>query len=646
LRVVFDIEANGLENPTKVWLIVCKDLDTGTLHIFKRPSEDEHVKQSFLAFALGVNLWVGHHCLGYDYPVLNKLLGLDLGDFPSICRDTYVGSKLFDTLREEHSVESYGEEFGLPKLDFKDFSKYVEGMDDYCIRDVEITYRVHNKFARYYAQPYWHMAVDTEQRCQAFCASLTHNGFGFSVVRATKLLDRVNSELAVLDSRISEEFPSRPIETPVITPRVTKYGTLNRNDFRWLPDPSDLSDFTGGPFCRLIYRDFNPDSHKQRIEVLARAGWQPTEKTKTHIEVERQARRKDRDPAVDWDVRLKSLSVTGWKISETNLNTLPRSAPSSAKSLARRITVESRRRTLTEWLDLVGDDERIHGKFVGIGAWTQRMSHQNPNMANIANSHDLNGKEKYLGAEMRSLFIAPKGKLLVGVDADGIQMRILAHYIKDEEFTQSLVTGSKEHETDTHSLNKRVLGVCCKTRDAAKRFVYALILGAGVQKLAQILDASIPQAREALDRLLTRYQGWVTLRDETAKEDARRGFFVGLDGRRVRIFGDTISERQHLAMSGYLQNGESLIMKMATIRWMAYLASVPGWRLVNLVHDEWQTECDNDLDLALLIAQTQCRALKEVGEQLKLNCPLLGTYGKNHDDPKTWTIGSNWKVTH
>jgi len=278
------------------------------------------------------------------------------------------------------------------------------------------------------------------------------------------------------------------------------------------------------------------------------------------------------------------------------------------------------------------------------------MAHQKPNMANIPNTHDLDGKVKLLGAEMRSLFIAPKNRLLVGVDAEGIQLRIFAHYIDDEEFTNALVRGRKEDKSDPHSLNQRILGSICKTRAAAKRFIYALLLGAGLGKLAEILGVGRDQAELALQKLMERYTGFAHLKRTVITRDAKRGWFSGLDGRRINIPGLDVGERRHLAMSGYLQSGEAIIMKKARLSWKKKIDLIfpkeYNIKLVNFVHDEWQTEVPNDLMIAHQVAEIQCQSLVETGVELKLKCPLAGSYGENHNDPKTWTIGSNWKVTH
>lgn len=66
--------------------------------------------------------------------------------------------------------------------------------------------------------------------------------------------------------------------------------------------------------------------------------------------------------------------------------------------------------------------------------------------------------------------------------------------------------------------------------------------------------------------------------------------------------------------------------------------------LVNLVHDEWQTETPNDMTVALKVAKTQADSLRIVGEELKLNCPLAGSYW--NEDHQDYTIGVHWQQTH
>lgn len=761
MKIVIDIEANGLHNPTHIWVIVCRDYDTKELHIFRKVTEDDTERERFRSFAENVDCWIGHNILAYDMPVLANLLGISF-EYAK-CHDTFILSKLIDYSRASHSIEGYGEEFGLPKLEFTDWSSYSLEMEEYCVRDVDISEKIYDKYARYINNPKHDKAIKLEHSFQEIVTALRYNGFHFNKEKATELLTEVEDNLKGLDDEISKAFPPRLRLLREVHPTYTKHGTLHRKDFRHVLD-GDLSEYNGGPFSRCRWEEFNPSSHKQIIEVLHSAGWKPTNKTKTHIQIERELNLQrykktlDNEQKVWYNTRLEYLSKYGWKIDNDNLETLPENAPAPARTLAQRILLEARRRTLVEWLSLVwheieinkteligigineklmpiqsglkrnvlsekngevttssiqenvtdatiskdhmdfllktfleylknkkvsvssvkekqnsvlitviGQEQlegfsaalvtavsdglkstpikytlissRIHGDFQGIGAWSHRMSHQNPNTANIPTG------VKLYGDIMRSIWNVPEDRLLIGVDAEGIQLRIFAHYINDQEFTDALVKGKKEEKTDPHSLNQRVLGDVCSSRQIAKRFIYALLLGAGLGKLAEILSCSQEQAREALRRILERYAGFAYLKETTIPRDAKRGWFDGLDGRSVRIPGESTGDRRHLCMSGYLQNGEAIVMKLACLHWHRELTKLKiPFKIVNFVHDEWQTETVNDMDTALEIARIQSDSLRIVGEELNLNCPLAGSYW--NDDHHCYTIGKDWSTTH
>lgn len=668
MRVICDIEANGLEAPDKVWLIVCKDIDTDEYHIFRNPSLNPTEKERFHAFTKKVTKWIGHNWLEYDYPVLHRLLSFTLDNPAQSSLDTLIISRMVDYSRPAgHSIDAYGKEFGYEKLSFHKFTdKELEddnsalflSMEDYCKRDVDITHRVYDLHARFINDRTQYASIDLEQQFQLVVNSLHNAGFAFNTERARKLLEKVTEELNVLDTKIESAFPARLRLVREIHPKTTLHGTLNKSDFRWVRG-GDLSEYNGGPFCRCVWKSFNPSSHKQLIEVLAGADWEPIEKTQTHIDFERELRRassKRRTDQSDTPVlsqdeiaqRRDHLGKYGWKINEVNLATLPQKAPTPARLLAKRILLESRRRTLTEWLALVREDGRIHGRFYGIGAWTHRMAHQKPNVANIPNEFKEDGSVKLLGKEMRSLWQAPRKRLLVGVDAEGIQLRIFAHYVNDPMLIDALVKGDKKLKTDPHSYNRGVLNgpdgsEVCRTRQAAKRFLYALFLGAGIERLAHILGSSRTEAEDALARLLTAYPGFAFLKQNVIPADARRGYFIGIDGRRVPIPGSDVGERKHLCMSGYLQNGESVVIKRAAVIAAPQLAPLDAF-LVDIVHDEFQAESPNDMRIALQVAKILDDAIVAAGELYKLKCPMAGSYW--NDDHGDYTIGTNWMQTH
>ena len=156
-------------------------------------------------------------------------------------------------------------------------------------------------------------------------------------------------------------------------------------------------------------------------------------------------------------------------------------------------------------------------------------------------------------------------------------------------------------------------------------------MGAGVAKLAEVLDCSLREAEQARENFLARYPRYAYIRGEYSEEVWSCGYFIGLDGRKV------IPPSQHKLMSGLLQNGEAVLMKRANMIWRERLKkeSVP-FHQVNFVHDEWQTETVRDQGIARYIGEVQCDAIREAGEQLKLKCPMKGNF----------SIGRNWFETH
>jgi DNA polymerase-1 len=445
------------------------------------------------------------------------------------------------------------------------------------------------------------------------CNDLHDNGFGFDFDTAKTLHTDILAQLNTLKDELQAAFPPRTKLIREITPVLTKHGTLHQKDFRWTNDLSPYS--AGAPFSLIDFVPFNPGSPKQCVERLNAAGWRPTEKTKGHKTAERE---KDEE-------KLAHFKKYGWSIDETNLATLPATAPEAARKLVTWLLLDSRRSTLEEWFDAYNPTtKRIHGKFRHIGAWTGRMSHAGPNMANIP-SHG-----SAYGDDFRKLWRASDTNILVGVDADAIQLRILAHYMDDARFTAALVSGRKEDGTDAHTLNQLALGHSCRDRDTAKTFIYAWLLGAGTAKIGEILRCSAVDARDAVDSFLTYYPGLEELRRSLIPADASRGYFLGVDGRKV------VCDSEHLMLAGYLQNGEAVIMKQANLLWQKKLREEGIWfKQVNFVHDEWQVEV-SDLTTADRAGTIMIQSIVEAGEMFQLRCPLAGNS----------KVGSTWLDTH
>ena len=115
------------------------------------------------------------------------------------------------------------------------------------------------------------------------------------------------------------------------------------------------------------------------------------------------------------------------------------------------------------WLKLVKDG-RIHGRVNTNGAVTGRCTHSLPNLAQVPAC-----RVPY-GEECRALFIAKKGYSLVGVDASGLELRMLAHYLSSwdgGEYAKNILEG------DIHTVNQKAAKL--ETRDQAKTFILSLI---------------------------------------------------------------------------------------------------------------------------------------------------------------------------
>ncbi|KKK66533.1 hypothetical protein LCGC14_2963150, partial [marine sediment metagenome] len=111
----------------------------------------------------------------------------------------------------------------------------------------------------------------------------------------------------------------------------------------------------------------------------------------------------------------------------------------------------------TSQLKMVRKDGRIHGRVTTNGAVTGRMTHSSPNVSQT-------DKDK----RVRSLYIVPEGKKLVGVDADGLELRCLAHYLARYDkgaYTKVVLKGDKKKGTDMHTRTQQSIGMQPRQRE-------------------------------------------------------------------------------------------------------------------------------------------------------------------------------------
>ena len=273
------------------------------------------------------------------------------------------------------------------------------------------------------------------------------------------------------------------------------------------------------------------------------------------------------------------------------------------------MTLQKRVGMLKSWIDAVKDDGRIHGRVNTCGAVTGRMTHSSPNMAQIPSE-----------SEYRSCFTVPDGHKLVGIDASGLELRMLAHYMQDPDYTDLILNG------DIHTYNQKAAGL--PERNDAKTFIYAFLYGAGDAKIGSIIGGDARAGAKLKDQFL---KATPSLRKLLLKVQrlAAQGTLPALDGRRVRV------RSEHAALNTLLQSAGALVMKRALIIASQKLENYGyPYKLVAQVHDEFQVEVPEQY--AERVGVIFRNAIREAGRDFEMRCPLDGEY----------QIGDSWAETH
>lgn len=285
-----------------------------------------------------------------------------------------------------------------------------------------------------------------------------------------------------------------------------------------------------------------------------------------------------------------------------------------ARSVSEYLMLQKRYAQVHSWLEHVQDDGRVHGRVISNGAVTGRMTHQSPNMAQVPASHSP------YGHECRSCWTVPEGKKLVGFDASGLELRMLAHYMDDKEFTNVLLT------EDIHTRNQLAAGL--ETRPQAKTFIYAFLYGAGDAKIGTIVGGSAKDGADLKRRFLSNTPSLESLRNRVTRASGR-GYLTGLDGRRLRV------RSEHAALNTLLQAAGAIVMKQALVILDNYARQ---WKLdykfIGNIHDEVQSEVAADQAEKYGWLAVEC--LKAAGMEFNLRCPLDGEY----------KVGTTWAETH
>ena len=287
-----------------------------------------------------------------------------------------------------------------------------------------------------------------------------------------------------------------------------------------------------------------------------------------------------------------------------------------AKLLCRSFEITKLHGMLSDWITRASAsrDGRIHGSINPQGAVTGRMTASQPNLQQVSGD-----------PRARALFIPRDGWVQVGIDASGLEARLLANRMAawdNGEYGKLVVNG------DIHTHNQRQAGL--EKRDDAKTFFYALIYGAGNEKIGKIIGKGLNAGSALKKRFLDNMPALKKLIEKCEFQVAKKGTVTLLDEREVPC------RSKHSSLNVQIQGDGAVLMKVA----LAYLYQDLTKRFNNkfslmaTVHDEWQIECAPDI--ADQVGEAGVKAIRQAGKYLDCVVPMDGEY----------RIGKNWSECH
>jgi len=336
---------------------------------------------------------------------------------------------------------------------------------------------------------------------------------------------------------------------------------------------------------KVKYIPFNIASRKQIAERLMEKGWKPTKHT-------------DKGNVI------------------VNEETLSHIKMPEAQMFSRFFLLQKRTGMLKSWIKECHDDDKVRGRVMTLKTITGRMAHNSPNMAQVPASYSPYGKE------FRSLWTIsdPDNYNLVGTDASGLELRCLAHYMKDKEYIHEVVNG------DVHTANMKMAGLT--NRDQAKTFIYAFLYGAGPAKIGKVVGGGAAQGRELIESFLSNMPALKRLRTQVT-EAATQGSIKGLDGRWLQI------RSAHAALNTLLQGAGAIICKEWLVQMTKQINETKlNAKLVGSIHDEYQFEVS--IEDTPQFCEITKQAILDTEKILGVICPLDSEY----------KVGKTWAETH
>lgn len=626
MKVVFgDLEANGLlQEATKVHCGVFKEM--GGKVVKFRPSQVEEM----LRYLDTVDVLIMHNGIGYDKPLLEKLYKYT---FKGKLVDTLIMSRLlnpkriipFNCLNKKagpHSIEAWGYRVGRGKPEHNDWENFSEAMLYRCSEDVEILALVYEELLKEAGKDKWKPAFQLNFELFAWLQKQEEYGWLVDQDRMHLYIRQLDRIINWIDGVITPQLPKvLEIEEHKVKGEYTyirkpflKSGAYSQAVVDWYTrcNYPVNSDFVSGPFSRVYFRPTNLNSNDETKQFLLGAGWEPLEWNENDDGDRTSPKLSKDDPFEGIEGRV-------------------------GRYVARRVQCRQRKSIITGLFDLIRPDGRIPSVINNL-AVTGRATHRN--IVNIPKAGSFWGKQ------MRRIFTSSEGKILVGTDSAGNQLRQLAARMGSQAYIDAMINGRKEDGTDAHSITKRVGDL--ESRDVAKNTVYCLLFGGGDPKLAKTakkppgsgaeLRKKLYQGLDGLGELMERLtKEWKSTAKQRYNAKYNRmeyfdGKIKGLDGRPIKI------PSEHMLLVYMCQSDEAIHMALAYCLVNRLLSEKYKWGkdygVVCWYHDEFTVECREEI--AEDVKSISEYAIAEAGRMLNILCPHEGG----------GAIGKNWYDIH
>lgn len=650
---MFDTETDGLyETVTKLHCIVIKDYFTNEIYrCYENPGEGDYSLEWGLTCLENTDYLVAHNGIGFDLLVLEKLYpefrftgkiidtlvysrlvftslaAFDLADIKrgKLKQDEFVvwnkETKSYDSAVGRHSLEAWGLRLGNAKSDFghtADWSIFTLDMLQYCVQDVEVLHQLLDLLLKkkYPIEP-----LRLEFQVADIISRQGYRGWEFDDEAANNLFAELSARKQYLITKLREAFPAfeEVTKTPEYYAIKIPHGYYQKA--------------TKGEVVAQAWEDIKARGIKYKRKAIEEACVAGPLKVKVIEFV----------PGSPYHVYEALNKKYGWKPKLWNKNGSPQVNEAvlsaleypEAQLLLDYEIVQDRLEKLAEGKNggyvTYSRNGRIYHYCNPLGAGTYRATHRNPNIAQVPSPGSPEEPTPY-GAEMRGLFKARKGYVLVGTDASAQELCCLAHYMYPYDkgaYAKVVVEGKKEDGTDVHTVNQKAAGL--PSRGNAKTFIYGFLYGAGDDKIGKIIGRGKKDGRELKEKFLRGLPALAKLKAAVEKQAIEYKKVLTLDGRSVSI------RKEHAALNFLLQSTGAILTK----KWMCFIdeeVKARGWAdkvfQVGWIHDELQFEVLEEI--AEEFGKVCQSSMEKVEKYYDFKCKLLADY----------KIGKDWNLTH